>query len=148
MTINADKVIAGLPYTSEAKIPGDNSERSYIYVKHGKFTSNTANDSFEVTASDTITADGKFKERHHIQYGDGAEKILLINDRPFVEPTPTPDPEPQPSVSVNDDQAKMLNKIPRQPEVFNNKTNIHDGRTSFVDVFAAASQIEIEDDEE
>ena len=149
MTINADKVIAGLPYTSEAKIPGDNSERSYIYVKHGKFTSNTANDSFEVTASDTITADGKFKERHHIQYGDGAEKILLINDRPFVTPVePTPDPEPQPSISVNDDQAKMLNKIPRQPEVFNNKTNIHDGRTSFVDVFAAASQIEIEDDEE
>ena len=148
MTINADKVIAGLPYTSEAKIPGDNSERSYIYVKHGKFTSNTANDSFEVTASDTITADGKFKERHHIQYGDGAEKILLINDRPFVDPTPTPTPDPEPAISVNDDQAKMLNKIPRQPEVFNNKTNINDGRTSFVDVFAAASQIEIEDDEE
>ena len=73
---------------------------------------------------------------------------MLINDRPFVDPTPTPTPDPEPAISVNDDQAKMLNKIPRQPEVFNNKTNINDGRTSFVDVFAAASQIEIEDDEE
>ena len=49
---------------------------------------------------------------------------------------------------VDTNQAEMLHKIPRQPEVFNNNTSIKDTRTSFVDVFAAASQIEIEEDEE
>ena len=38
--------------------------------------------------------------------------------------------------------------MPRQPEVFNNNTVVNNGRTALVDVFAAASQIEIEDDEE
>ncbi len=152
MTITANKVIAGLPYTSEDKIPnGDNSERSYIYVKNGTFTSNTANDSFVVTDSDTLTADGNYQQRHHIEYGDGAEKILLINNRPYVAPPvvvpPVVEPEEE-TPSINDDQAAMLNKLPRQPETMNNATNIADGRTTVVDVFAAASQIEIVEDEE
>ena len=42
----------------------------------------------------------------------------------------------------------MLNKLPRQPETYSNVANITDARTTFVDVFAAASQIEIVDDEE
>ncbi len=146
MTINADKVIAGRPYTTEEKIPGDPSERSYIYVKHGNFNSNTTNDNYTVTASDTITEDGLHQERHHIQYGDGNEKILLINDRPYTPPFE--EPVISHEYSINNDQSEMLNKIPRQPEVFNNKTNITNNRASFVDVFAAASQIEIEDDEE
>ena len=153
MTITADKVIAGLPYTAEEKIPnGDLSDRSYIYVKNGKFTSNTANDSYVVTDSDTLTADGQYEQRHHIQYGDGAEKILLINNRPYVAPPAPPAPPVEPSedtnLDVNDDQAAMLNKLPRQPESMSNVTNIADGRTTFVDVFAAASQIEIVEDEE
>ena len=152
MTITADKVIAGLPYTAEQKIPnGDASERSYIYVKNGKFTSNTANDSFTVSDSDTLTADGKFEQRHHIEYGNGAEKILLINNRPYVAPPQPPVIVPEPEteqVAVDDQQASMLNKLPRQPESMSNVTNIADGRTTFVDVFAAASQIEIVEDEE
>ena len=152
MTLTANKIVAGTPYTAEEKIPGDASERSYIYVKNGKFTSNTANDSYEVTASDTLTADGKYQQRHHIQYGNGSEKILLINNRPYTAPEepqpPVVTPEPQDKISVDDDQASMLNKIQRRPVTLNNTTNIADGRTTFVDVFAAASQIEIEDDEE
>ena len=147
MTITADKVVAGLPYTTEEKIPGDDSQRSYIYVKNGKFTSNTANDSFEVTASDTITPDGKFQQRHHIQYGNGEEKILLINNRPYIAPPPPVVPE-QEIADIDDDQAAMLNKLPRQPQTMNTVTNVSDGRTTFVDVFAAASQIEIVEDEE
>lgn len=159
MTLTADKVVAGTPYTTEEKIPGDNSERSYIYVKNGKFTSNTANDSFDVTASDTITADGKYQQRHHIQYGNGTEKILLINNRPYSAPVDPKPPVEEPSnpvqpddnndkISIDGDQASMLNKLPIRPQSMNKVTNIADGRTSFVDVFAAASQIEIEDDEE
>ncbi len=148
MTLNADKIIAGLPYTTEEKIPGDASERSYIYVKNGTFTSNTENDSYTVTASDRITPDGLHKERHHIQYGDGSEKILLINDRPYTPPQVDPVEPEEPRISINDDQSEMLNKIPRQPQIYNDKTNIKNNRTSLVDVFAAASQIEIEDDEE
>ncbi len=151
MTITADKVIAGLPYTAEEKIPnGDLSDRSYIYVKNGKFTSNTANDSYVVTDSDTLTADGQYEQRHHIQYGDGAEKILLINNRPYVAPPQPPvfEEEQDNNFEVSDEQAAMLNKLPRQPESMSNVTNIADGRTTFVDVFAAASQIEIVEDEE
>ena len=152
MTITADKVIAGLPYTSEEKIPnGDTSERSYIYVKNGKFTSNTANDSYTVSDSDTLTADGKYEQRHHIEYGNGAEKILLITNRPYVAPPAPPVVQPTPEVDqpdVDEQQAAMLNKLPRQPQTMSNVTNIADGRTTFVDVFAAASQIEIVEDEE
>ena len=171
VTLNAEKVIAGLPYTRNPKIPnGDESERSYIYVKNGEFTSNT--DPFNVSDSDTpLVKEGKdYYERHHIEYGPNQEeKILLINDRPYdkpqpgpeptpvppgptpppgPDPGPTPEPTPDPTPDVDDQQAAMLNRLPRQPEIFNNKTNVADGRTTFVDVFAAASQIEIEDDEE
>ena len=152
MTITADKVIAGLPYTAEEKIPnGDTSERSYIYVKNGKFTSNTANDSYTVSDSDTLTADGKYEQRHHIEYGNGAEKILLITNKPYVAPPAPPVVQPTPEVEqpdVDEQQASMLNRLPRQPQTMSNVTNIADGRTTFVDVFAAASQIEIVEDEE
>ncbi|MCD7879687.1 MAG: filamentous hemagglutinin N-terminal domain-containing protein [Candidatus Gastranaerophilales bacterium] len=151
MTLNADKVIAGLPYTTEEKISGDDSERSYIYVANGTFTSNTTNDSYEVTASDTIV-DDNYQLRHHIQYGNGDEKILLINKRPYTAPvTPSVEPVAENNTSiviVDEDQSQMLNKLPRQPETYNNNTNIQDTRTSLIDVFAAASQIEIEEDEE
>ncbi|MCD7879796.1 MAG: filamentous hemagglutinin N-terminal domain-containing protein [Candidatus Gastranaerophilales bacterium] len=156
MSITANKVIAGLPYTDETKLDGDSSERSYIYVANGTFTSNTANDSYEVTASGDLTADGQYYQKHHIQYGDGAEKILLVTktpvpQEPAVEPTPEPEPIPEiveadERFVIDDGQAKMLNKLPRQPETYNNNTNIRDTRTSFVDVFAAASQIEIEEE--
>ncbi len=147
MTINADKVIAGYPLTNnKLEVAGDSADRSYIEVG-GTFTSNTKNDSFVVTKSTDLTEDGKFQKRHHIQYGNGTEKILLVNKRPYVAPQPPVDPDPE-TIDLNDDQAKMLNKIPRQPESFNNKTTINNGRTELVDVFAAASQIEIEDDEE
>ncbi len=141
MHLKAKKVIAGLPYTNEEKIPGDDSPRSYIYVKNGTFTSDVEEDNFTVTASDKVTPDGKHKERHHIQYGD--EKILLINDReyePEVAHSATP--------SIDQEQAQRINKLPRQPETYSNVANVSDGRTSFVDVFAAASQIEIEEDED
>ena len=141
MTINADKVIAGYPLTDNSlETPGDSADRSYIEVG-GTFTSNTANDSYVVTKSADLTDDGQYMQRHHIEYGNGEEKILLVNKRPYVAP-PTDDPD------VNTDQAEMLNKIPRQPETFNNTTTINNGRTTFVDVFAAASQIEIVEDEE
>ena len=141
MTINADKVIAGYPLTDNSlETPGDSADRSYIEVG-GTFTSNTANDSYVVTKSADLTDDGQYMQRHHIEYGNGEEKILLVNKRPYVAP-PTDDPD------VNTDQAEMLNKIPRQPATFNNNTNINNGRTTFVDVFAAASQIEIVEDEE
>ena len=125
MTINANKVIAGLPYTAEQKLPADLvSDRSYIEVG-GEFTSNVATDNYSVTASGDRTDDGKFNQRHHIEYGS-EEKILLVNKRPVennatdpdlpdinggddkdvinpgegVEdptPTPTPDPTPNPN---------------------------------------------------
>ena len=80
MTLNANKVIAGLPYTNEEKLPVDNSERSYIEVG-GTFNSNVENDNYTVTASGDRTSDGKYNQRHHIQYGE-QEKILLVNKRP------------------------------------------------------------------
>ena len=81
MTINANKVIAGKPYTTVSKLPEDTaSERSYIEVG-GEFTSNVTNDNYEVTASGELTNDGKYNKKHHIQYGED-EKILLINKRP------------------------------------------------------------------
>ena len=149
MTINANKVISGYDKTNNSlRNPGDSSDRAYIEVG-GKFTSTPA---FEVTDSEGITPDGNYKQRHHIQYGDGSEKILLVNNRPYVAPEqpvdPVPPVEPQETLDVDDDQASMLHKLPRQPQTMNNNTNISDTRTTFVDVFAAASQIEIEEDEE
>lgn len=143
VTLDSDAVIAGLPYTDEAQIPGDEANRSYIYVANGKFTSKA---DYKVTNSDTLINDDTAQLRHHIEYGqNGEEKILLINPRPY---TPPVDPEEPTEVSVNNDQTEMLNKIPRRPETYNNNTNVIDARTTFVDVFAAASQIEIEEDEE
>ena len=155
MTINANKVIAGLDYTTNQKLPDDlTSERSYIEVG-GTFTSNTKNDSYEVTASGEPIEDGAYNKRHHIQYGNGQEKILLVNKRPApvapppVEPQPpVEEPEEETQVSVDDDQATMLNKYPSRPQSINHNNPVNDTRTTFVDVFAAASQIEIEDDEE
>ena len=156
MTLTADKIIAGKPYTDETKLPGDpDTDRSYIYVLNGTFTSNTANDSYTVTESgDPVdVSEGYFNQKHHIEYGDGAEKILLVNKRPYTpaetpDSDPTPEPPVQPTLTTDEDQAQMLNKLPRRPETFNNNTVVNDGRTTFVDVFAAASQIEIVDDEE
>ncbi len=149
MTINANKVISGYDKTTNhLRTEGDSADRAYIQVG-GKFTSTPG---FEVTDSEGITPDGNYKQRHHIQYGDGSEKILLVNNRPYVAPQPPVDPvppvEPQENLDVDDDQASMLHKLPRQPQSMNNNTNISDTRTTFVDVFAAASQIEIVDDEE
>ncbi len=150
MTINADKVIAGLDYTKVKHLNNETGvDRSYIEVGGKNFNSNTKHDKYDVTASGEPTADGKFNKKHHIQYGEnGEEKILLVHKRPFVNPDPEPTPEPNVNPNVNDDQASMLNKLPRQPESINHVNAINDGRTTFVDVFAAASQIEIEDDEE
>jgi filamentous hemagglutinin family protein len=150
MTINADKVIAGLDYTNVKHLDNETGvDRSYIEVGGENFNSNTKHDKYDVTASGEPTADGKFNKKHHIQYGEnGEEKILLVHKRPLVNPDPEPDPEPIVNPNVNDDQASMLNKLPRQPESINHVNAINDGRTTFVDVFAAASQIEIEDDEE
>ena len=146
MTIKANQVISGYDKTTNAlRNPGDSSDRAYIEVG-GKFTSTP---SFEVTDSAGLNADKTYQSRHHIQYGNGSEKILLVNNRPYVAPQPPVQPvEPEEDIDVDDQQASMLNKLPRQPESMNNNTNIADGRTTFVDVFAAASQIEIEEDEE
>ncbi len=141
MTINADKVIAGLPYTKNEKLPDDLvSERSYIEVG-GTFISNTRNDSYKVTASGEPTPDKQFNKRHHIEYGNGTEKILLVNKRPFVGTEAGAE-------DIDGEQASKIIKLPAKPDTMSNVTNITDGRTTLVDVFAAASQIEIEDDEE
>ncbi len=151
MTLTADKVIAGNPKVTGDYLrnPGDSSDRAYIYVLNGKFTSNTKNDSYKVTDSaDPVNpSEGYLNKRHHIEYGNGSEKILLVNKRPYT-PAVTPSTSTVETPSADDTQAKMLNKIPRQPEIFNNNTQITNSRTSLVDVFAAASQIEIEDDDE
>ena len=149
MTLNAKNVISGYDKTTNyLRNEGDSADRAYIQVG-GKFTSTPG---FEVTDSEGITADGNYKQRHHIQYGDGSEKILLVNNRPYEAPVPPVPPvqpeEPTVTPDVNDDQASMLHKLPRQPQSMNNNTNISDTRTTFVDVFAAASQIEVVEDEE
>ncbi|MBQ8887674.1 MAG: filamentous hemagglutinin N-terminal domain-containing protein [Candidatus Gastranaerophilales bacterium] len=148
MTIKANEVISGYDKTTNSlRTAGDSADRAYIEVG-GKFTS-TPN--FEVTDSAGLNAEKTYQSRHHIQYGNGSEKILLVNNRPYVapeEPKPVQPVEPQDDLDVDDQQASMLNKLPRQPQSMNNNTNIADGRTTFVDVFAAASQIEIEEDEE
>ena len=150
LSLTADKVIAGYPKVTDDKLktPGDSADRAYIYVLNGKFSSNTKNDEYKVTdsADPVDKSQGLFNQRHHIQYGNGNEKILLVNKRPYTQESTTP-AQPILTPSLPDDsQAKMLNKLPRQPELFNNNTNISNTRTSFVDVYAAASQIEIDED--
>ncbi len=177
MTLGAKEIISGFGKTDKVlREEGDSADRAYIEVG-GEFKSNPA---YETTDSADLTADGKFNQRHHIQYGDGSEKILLVNKKPYVAPPTDPeipdtpvnppvDPEipdtpdvpdvpdtpvnppvepEQPAYEIDEEQAQMLNKIPRQPESYSNVANISDGRTTFVDVFAAASQIEIVEDEE
>ena len=146
LTLKADKVIKGLPYTEEEKLADDLvSDRGYIEVRNGTFTSITANDSYEVTASGEPVDNGANNMRHHIQYGEGAEKILLVTKMPAPAAPVNPD---VPNINVNDDQASMLNRLPQQPQTISPNNNITDGRTSFIDVFAAASQIEIDEEEE
>lgn len=146
MAIDAKAVISGYGKTSNVlRTEGDSADRAYIEVG-GKFTSNP---DFEVTDSAQLTADKAYNQRHHIQYGDGSEKILLVNNRPYIAPQPPiVPPTPEVNADVNQDQAAMANKLPRQPQSMNNNTNITDARTTFVDVFAAASQIEVVEDEE
>lgn len=170
MTISANKMIAGKNYVPDSeKITGEGvtdpvtDNRSYIYVRNGKFNSNnnnTENDKFYVTASsDQDPTDSTKYYRHHIEYGNGDQKFVLINKRNYIDPKkddtnnnsrPNNDSLANNVVgypSVNDQQASMLEKIPRSPEAYNGNTQIADGRTTFVDVFAAASQIEIEDED-
>ena len=168
MTINADKLIQGAPLNNmtntgdEIKFASTPEDRALISVRYGKFTSNVTNGNFdkptlsggtEFVGTDggnyPIGVDGTtYQVKHNIQYNDGTDKILLVNPRAkLVSPGPQPQPEPEPEYTVNDNQAAMLNKIPRAPEAYSNVTNIADGRTTFVDVFAAASMIEIDDEE-
>ena len=144
MNLKAQAVKAGAGKTTNyLEKAGDSNDRAYIEVG-GTFTSNPE---FTVTKSAELNADQTAQKRHHIQYGN--EKILLVNDRPYTPGQPSIDPVAPEQPSINaDDQAQMLNRIPRQPESYNNNAIINNGRTTFVDVFAAASQIEIADDEE
>lgn len=143
MTLTANEIIAGEDLTTNhLRVDGDSADRSYIQVG-GKFNSTPR---YKVTDSADLTPDGLYNQRHHIYYGSAEtpEKILLVNKLPApaqpIEPTPLP--------NVNDDQASMLNKLPQQPQSIKPSNNITDGRTMFLDVFAAASQIEIDDEEE
>lgn len=151
MTLTANEIKAGTGkigdnpdrYFDEA---GDSADRAYIEVG-GKFISNPDyNSGNGPSASTAPTADGKYNQKHWIEYPDGSlqDKILLVNK---LE-APANDIPPRPLPNVNDDQASMLNKLPQQPQSIKPSNNITDGRTMFLDVFAAASQIEIDDEEE
>ncbi len=144
MTINADKVIAGLPYTDKDYPDKETTPRSYIRVG-GDFKSNTANDSYDTTKSyDPTVIKGKhYNQQHLIQYGNGAEKILLVNNREF---TPINPPEPTP-VYDGQDGLKTI-KLPQQPDTVSKVAPINDNRTVVTDVYAAASSIEIVEDDE
>ncbi|MDD3236738.1 MAG: filamentous hemagglutinin N-terminal domain-containing protein [Candidatus Gastranaerophilales bacterium] len=151
LTIDSKAVIAGLPYTSEGPVDEQGNPRSYMEAG-GTFTS-TAD--YELTGSFVPTEDGKFNQRHHIEYGNaGEEKILLVNNRPVPKPA-DPDPDPDPAYQENPtidstalNEAQQLNKLPLQAEQASKLAPIADNRTNLLDVFAAASQIEIVDDED
>ncbi len=170
MKLKASRIISGYDKTSNIlREEGDSADRAYIEVG-GTFESDP---NYTVTDSADLTADGQYNQRHHIQYGDGSEKILLVTKLPYsapdtpgnppiVDPTPdTPDPGPTPpviippiddgesipAIDINDDQAAMALKLPQKPQHIANVNNISDGRTTFIDVFAAASQIEVDDEE-
>ncbi|MBR6162742.1 filamentous hemagglutinin N-terminal domain-containing protein [bacterium] len=147
MTINADKVIAGKDYTTFDYPDKATTPRSYIEVKNGKFISNTTHDSYDNTHSyDPIVIDGKnYNQRHLIQYGNGAEKILLVNN---IEFTPAPTPEPVNVPDVDGLEAYRTLKLPQQADQVSKVAPIADNRTIITDVFAAASQIEIVEDDE
>ncbi len=152
MTLKSDGLIAGKDYVQDGwKIPSDQSgNRSFLYVLNGKFRSEdrNGNENYDVTLSDSPTDNNTKNARHHIQDKQGVNKFVLINKRDRAADEPGPDIGPSTIISADTSQSQYLNKLPRQPEVFNNKTVVNNGRTNLVDVFAAASQIEIEDDEE
>ncbi len=112
MTLTADRVIAGLPYTDKQKLPGDpTSDRSYIEVG-GEFTSNVTNDNYQITESGDRTDDGLWNRKHHIEYGD--EKILLVNKRPVDNKVTDPDLGPQDN---SDDRGIVKpGSVPTAPE--------------------------------
>ncbi len=140
LTIVADSVLAGKPYTSELPVDAQGNPRSLMSVG-GTFTST----GYTMTGSYYPTTDGLYNQRHHIQYGtNGEEKILLINPRPIPIIPNEPEPELPDVVGV----ATMVNKIPLAPEAASRLAQITDNRSAIVDVFAAASQIEIADDDE
>lgn len=154
--LDSQAVIAGKPYTSEGPVDEEGNPRSYMEAETFKSTAD-----FEITNSFIPTEDGKFNQRHHIQYGaNGEEKILLVTKYPTAPapapdpdpvPTPNPIPEPDPSLpntSEYQEQATRVNRLPYPPEQASRVAPIADNRTNLVDVFAAAAQIEIVDDEE
>ncbi len=136
LTINADKVVAGKDYTSVDYPDKSTTPRSYIEAG-GKFTSNTANDSYDTTMSYNRTNDGKYNQNHLIQYGNGNEKILLINKKPVddadapVLPTINPGEEGYvvnpddgddcvtPSTPVDVDPNPPVNPDPSNPDPSN-----------------------------
>ena len=129
MTINANKVIAGKPYTTVSKLPEDTaSDRSYIEVG-GEFTSNVTNDNYEITASGELTDDGQYNKKHHIQYGED-EKILLVNKRPVdnkvTDPT-LPDNDNGDDVDVINPGDTPEDPTPSDPVVPNPNPNPGEG---------------------
>ena len=150
MTINADKVIAGKDYTTFDYPDKDTNQRSYIEVRNGKFTSTTTHDKDVITYSydPTVINDKHYNQQHLLQYGDGAEKILLVTNLEFT-PDPGPGPEPQPVPVYNGLDGLKTLKLPQQPDTVSKVAPINDNRTVITDVYAAASSIEIvEDDDE
>ncbi len=152
MHLKSNKLVMGKDYVNPDWQIENDGNRSFIYVLNGKFESVDTNgqENFTVTKSDLVSnVDPKTKVKHHIEGKDNTgDKFLLINRRPFSQDTPPADEPSISTLTVDDTQAQYLNKLPRQPEIFNNNTVVNNGRTTFVDVYAAASQIEIEDDEE
>ncbi len=156
MHLKSNKLVMGKDYVDKDwQIPEDNgNNRSFIYVLNGEFESVglDGQDNYTITKSDSVTADEKYQARHHIEGKNNTDdKFVLITKKPYTKPSTPPsiDPvAPEGPQAIDDNHAQYLNKMPRQPEVFNNNTNINNGRTALVDVFAAASQIEIEDDDE
>ena len=95
LTINADKVVAGKDYTTVDYPDKATTPRSYIEAGRD-FKSNTAHDDYDTTYSYNRTNDGKYNQNHLIEYGNGTEKILLINKKEVEAPSapvlPTVDP--------------------------------------------------------
>ncbi len=152
LTLTADKVIAGNPKVTDdyLRTQGDSADRAYISVKNGKFTSNTKNDEYKVTdsADPVDKSQGFFNQKHHIEYGNGNEKILLINNRPYEGTINPPQSAQEVLPAVDETQAQILNKLPKQPESFHLNTNITNEKTNITNVLAAASQVEVDSEEE
>ncbi len=166
MTIKASEVIKGLPYAGNdyriENVDDSSYDRSLISVKKGTFSSQTVNgdeDEYYVTHSTDKIGETNNYMRHHLQYGktSDSEKFVLLNPRaertPRIPENNNNNNNSVPAVAalsllnVNDGLVTK-NKLPRQTEIYNDNTNISNNRVALVDVFAAASQIEIEDDED